>query len=81
MTPPAEKDEQPSAEANRDHADTTEPSSLRYLLVIIAFAGGIIGMLALFVVVNAFVGIAFFWVLMAAFGFGLYRLLTAEDQA
>lgn len=81
MTQLAEKDEQQSAEENRDHADTVEPSSLRYLLVIIAFAGGIIGMLALFVVVNPFVGIAFFWVLMAAFGIGLYRLLTAEDQS
>lgn len=65
---------------NPDDDGIAGSSSLKYLLVIIGSATSIIGMLAIFVVVNPFFGIAFFWVVMAVFGYGLYRLLTADDS-
>jgi hypothetical protein len=71
---------EPPPEPNRDNTATTGNSSLKYPLVIVGAATSIIGMLALFVVVNPLVGIAIFWILMSAFGYGLYRLLTADDQ-
>lgn len=70
----------PPESSPEDDTGIAGNSSLRYPLMIVGFATSIIGMLALFVVVNPFVGIAFFWVVMAVFGYGLYRLLTADDQ-
>jgi hypothetical protein len=53
-------------------------SSLKYVLLILGFGVGIIGMLGAFVIVGPLVGIAIFWVVMAAIGYILYRLLTED---
>jgi|GEM_PF-4213504 len=52
-------------------------SSLKYLLVIVAFAVGMIGMLFAFTL-NPLVGLAIFWLLMAVCGYLLYRMLTED---
>jgi len=52
-------------------------SSLKYLLVIVAFAVGMIGMLFAFTL-NPLVGLAIFWLLMAVCGYVLYRMLTED---
>lgn len=77
---PSERGDPPPPEANRVDTGGLGNSSLRYLLVIIGSTTSIIGMLALFAVVDPILGIAVFWVIMAGFGYGLYRLLTADDQ-
>jgi len=59
----------------------TGNSSLKYLLVIMGFAMGTIGMFAAFVTLGPLAGIGIFWVVMAAFGYILYRLLTEDARS
>jgi hypothetical protein len=42
---------------------------------------GVIGMFAAFAVFGPLVAMGIFWVVMAVFGYILYRLLTADVQA
>lgn len=54
-------------------------SEFKYVIPIVAFAVGIIGMFAVFTMIGPLPGILMFWVLLGASGYALYRLLTEDS--
>lgn len=55
-------------------------SELKYILPILAFCAGVIGMFAAFVFIGPWAGILIFWVDLIAGGYYLYKLLTENAE-